>query len=98
MNRLVLKDFTFSDGTTVPAGTFISAATNATHNDEVRGSISLVIPESYWYIRQNIYPNANEYHGFRFAEIKSEEGDELGQNMVKPNPEYVIFGYGKHAW
>ncbi|EEB91405.1 hypothetical protein MPER_10236, partial [Moniliophthora perniciosa FA553] len=80
MNRLVLKDFTFSDGTVVPAGTFISAATNETHNDET------------------IYPNANEYQGFRFAELKSKEGEELGQNMVKPNHDYVIFGYGKHAW
>ncbi|EEB91421.1 hypothetical protein MPER_10218, partial [Moniliophthora perniciosa FA553] len=80
MNRLALKDFTFSDGTIVPAGTIISAASNETHNDET------------------IYPNANEYQGFRFAELKSKEGEELGQNMVKPNPEYIIFGYGKHAW
>ncbi|KAJ6569230.1 cytochrome P450 [Mycena capillaripes] len=34
MNRKVLKDFTFSDGTTVPAGCFISAASWATHNDD----------------------------------------------------------------
>ncbi|KAF9265925.1 cytochrome P450 [Marasmius fiardii PR-910] len=80
MNRLALKDFTFSDGTTVPAGTFMSAASNATHNDE------------------NIYPNANEFRGFRFADRKSEEGEEAGQNMVKPNVEYMIFGNGKHAW
>ncbi|KAJ7776606.1 cytochrome P450, partial [Mycena maculata] len=33
MNRKVLKDFTFSDGTTVPTGCFISAASWATHND-----------------------------------------------------------------
>ncbi|KAF5372499.1 hypothetical protein D9758_005236 [Tetrapyrgos nigripes] len=79
MNRLCLKDFQFSDGTVVPAGTFASAASNAIHNDE------------------NIYPNANEFHGFRFAEMKSEEGEEMGQNMVKPNNEYMIFGNGKHA-
>ncbi|KAK7045463.1 hypothetical protein VNI00_007716 [Paramarasmius palmivorus] len=98
MNRLVLKDFTFSDGTTVPAGTFITAATNATHNDEVCVIRIISKPDIiYSYAQQNVYPNANEYQGFRFAEIKSEEGEELGQNMVKPNPEYVIFGYGKHA-
>ncbi|KAL0572022.1 hypothetical protein V5O48_009943 [Marasmius crinis-equi] len=79
MNRLALKDFTFSDGTTVPAGTFLSAASNSTHNDE------------------NIYSNAHEFHGFRFAEHKSGEGEEAGQNMVKPNLEYMIFGNGKHA-
>ncbi|THU98259.1 cytochrome P450 [Dendrothele bispora CBS 962.96] len=80
MNRLCLKDFTFSDGTVVPAGTFVSAASNATHNDE------------------NIYPDAHKFNGFRFAEMKSEKGEEMGQNMVKPNNEYMIFGNGKHAW
>ncbi|PPR01427.1 hypothetical protein CVT24_001901 [Panaeolus cyanescens] len=79
MNRLALKDFTFSDGTVIPAGTFMSAASNATHNDE------------------NVYHNAHEFRGFRFAEMKSQEGEETGQNMVKPNLEYMIFGNGKHA-
>ena len=35
MNRMVLKDFTFSDGTTIPAGTMVTAASYATHHDEV---------------------------------------------------------------
>ena len=34
MTRLALKDITFSDGTFVPAGTLLSAATWATHHDE----------------------------------------------------------------
>lgn len=34
MNRKVLKDFTFSDGTILPAGTYLSVASFATHHDE----------------------------------------------------------------
>ncbi|KAF5372604.1 hypothetical protein D9758_005229 [Tetrapyrgos nigripes] len=79
MNRLVLKDFTFSDGTTIPAGTFVSAAANATHNDE------------------SIYPDAHQYRGFRFADMKSENGGVVGQSMIKTTDKYMLFGHGKHA-
>ncbi|KAF8955284.1 cytochrome P450 [Flammula alnicola] len=34
MNRKVLKDFTFSNGVTVPAGTHVAVATYSTHVDE----------------------------------------------------------------
>ncbi|KAF8897197.1 cytochrome P450 [Infundibulicybe gibba] len=34
MNRKVLKDFTFSDGTLVPAGNFVSVASFATHHNK----------------------------------------------------------------
>ena len=33
MSRKVLKDFTFSDGTFLPAGTHISVASGAIHHD-----------------------------------------------------------------
>jgi len=34
MTRRAVKDFTFSDGTFVPAGTYVSASGSATHHDE----------------------------------------------------------------
>ena len=34
MTRKALKDFTFSDGTFIPAGVFVSAAATPTHFDE----------------------------------------------------------------
>ena len=43
MNRKALKDFTFSNGVTVPAGTHIAVATYAAHMDEVTPR-SLVTP------------------------------------------------------
>ncbi|KAF5369084.1 hypothetical protein D9758_002904 [Tetrapyrgos nigripes] len=38
MHRLTLKEFTFSDGTTVPAGTIIAVASNAVHHDQSKYS------------------------------------------------------------
>jgi cytochrome P450 len=34
MNRKVLKDFTFSDGLTIPEGSYISVASSSMHRDE----------------------------------------------------------------
>jgi len=38
MNRMVVKDFTFSDGTVLPKGTFINVPTYAIHHDEANYS------------------------------------------------------------
>ena len=38
LSRVALKDFTFSDGTCLPAGTFISVPLYTTHHDESRYS------------------------------------------------------------
>jgi cytochrome P450 len=34
MNRQLLKDFTFSDGLTIPKGSYVSVASSAMHYDE----------------------------------------------------------------
>jgi len=39
MNRKVMKDFTFSNGVTVPAGTHITVAVEAYHKDDVSALI-----------------------------------------------------------
>ena len=41
MTRYVVKDFTFSDGTTIPAGNMISVPLLAIHLDPVRGPLGL---------------------------------------------------------
>lgn len=45
MGRKVLKDFTFSNGTVVPAGNVVAVASYATHHDEVR-----ILPTSASYL------------------------------------------------
>jgi hypothetical protein len=39
MNRKTLKDFTFSDGTVVPAGYTVAVALAATHLDDVSAQV-----------------------------------------------------------
>jgi len=39
MTRKMLKDFTFSNGITVPAGTHVTVAVNASHLDDVSALI-----------------------------------------------------------
>ncbi|KAH9992090.1 cytochrome P450 [Russula vinacea] len=52
LRRLALRPFTFSNGVTVPAGTFVAVPASATNTNE------------------GIYPNANEFDGFRFSKLR----------------------------
>ncbi|EPQ50638.1 cytochrome P450 [Gloeophyllum trabeum ATCC 11539] len=79
MGRLALKDFVFSDGTFIPAGTMVSVAAGPMHHDD------------------DVYANANEFDGFRFANIREEEGQGTKHQMVSTTTEYVSFGHGRHA-
>ncbi|KAF8906747.1 cytochrome P450 [Gymnopilus junonius] len=85
MNRKAMKDFTFSNGITIPAGTHIAVATYAAHMDEV-------IPSS-----QTIYmKNPKEFQGFRFAEMRQAEGEDKHQ-LVSLSLDFLTFGTGRHA-
>lgn len=80
MTRKVLKDFTFSDGTFVPAGNYISIASDALHHDEIH------------------YPNPKEFRGFRFAEMREDEGEGFKYQAASLGLDRVTFGVGRHAW
>ena len=82
MTRLALCPFTFSNGVTVPAGTYVSIPASATHRDEI------------------IYPNPEEFDGFRFAKLRESEGDTTTNRYqsVSPSSEHLPFGLGRHAW
>ncbi|PPQ82607.1 hypothetical protein CVT25_007121 [Psilocybe cyanescens] len=77
--RKALKDFTFSNGVTVPAGTYLAVASLSTHLDE------------------NNYDNAHEFKGFRFADVREEEGEGTKHQMVSLSPDFLTFGTGRHA-
>ncbi|KAJ7574535.1 cytochrome P450 [Mycena floridula] len=79
MERKVLKDFTFSDGTTVPAGNTVAVAGWSVHFDE------------------DIYPNASDFDGLRFARMREQEGHALKHQTVSTSSAYVMFGHGKNA-
>jgi hypothetical protein len=45
MQRVVLKDFIFSDGTTIPAGQSVAVPGYALHHDGVSGSLPLILKQ-----------------------------------------------------
>ncbi|TFK68396.1 cytochrome P450 [Pluteus cervinus] len=79
VTRRAMRDFTFSDGTTVPKGAYVFVASRATHLDEVN------------------YPNPHEFQGFRFSDMREDEGESTKHQTVALGLDWVIFGGGKHA-
>ena len=82
MVRLALRPFTFSNGVTIPAGTLVAAPSGAIHMDE------------------EIYPNPERFDGFRFYKHSESEVDvaDTKYQAVSMSPEYMPFGFGRHAW
>uniref|UniRef100_A0A0W0EXE4 Cytochrome P450 n=1 Tax=Moniliophthora roreri TaxID=221103 RepID=A0A0W0EXE4_MONRR len=80
--RVVKKDFKFSDGSVIPAGTHVGAAVYYAHHNEA----SLTI-----------YPAADDFSATRFSDLRDQEGEGLKHHMVTPTPDWLNFGIGKHA-
>lgn len=80
MTRKVLKDFTFSDGTTIPAGNFVAVASLSTHLDKIN------------------YESPDQFRGFRFADLREDEGESFKHSAVSLGLDWVTFGIGRHAW
>ena len=45
-----------------------------------------------------LYPDPDEFKGFRFADLRGQEDEELKHTAAAPSHEWMSFGYGKHAW
>ena len=46
-----------------------------------------------------IYPNPEEFDGFRFAKLRESDGFALPRHQAtSTSVEYLPFGYGRHAW
>ncbi|KAK7457266.1 hypothetical protein VKT23_010565, partial [Stygiomarasmius scandens] len=54
---------------------------------------------SSWALHRDdaIYPNGNEFNPYRFYEMRSQEGEGTKHQLVTPNPEWFLFGQGRHA-
>ncbi|KDQ57928.1 hypothetical protein JAAARDRAFT_34744 [Jaapia argillacea MUCL 33604] len=79
MTRKVLQPFTFSDGTRVPVGHYVSTAAAPMHHDEGN------------------YSDPDVFDGFRFANMREEEGEGTKHQFVSTGVDYVPFGHGRHA-
>lgn len=80
MTRKAVRDFTFSDGTFIPAGEFVCAASRGTHLDDAN------------------YEDPEIFKPWRFADMRSEDGESTKHQMVNTSASYISFGHGRHAW
>ena len=98
MQRKVLKDFTFSDGTVVPRGNHIGVANFALHRDEVTILDSLLVVSQPQFLSRDttLTPWCLT---FRFSKTRETEVKASSKRpMHALSPEYMVFGHGKHAW
>ncbi|KAM6503737.1 Cytochrome P450 [Amanita muscaria] len=85
MRRKALKDFTFSDGTTIPADCIINFPYHPIHADAAKCS------------HQNIYTNPEIFDGFRFEKMRVQGSEGAKNELVSIGLDYILFGSGRHA-
>jgi len=59
----------------------------------------IAIPASATHTDERIYPNPDEFDGFRFAKLRESEGETMTSKhqAVSPSSEYLSFGLGRHT-
>lgn len=99
MFRKVVKDFTFSDGTTIPAGNYMSVPSQCIHADPVCAFFCLAFFKVID-VRtlQDKYTDAETFDGFRFERMRKQEGDNSKHMLVSLDLDYLLFGHGRHVW
>lgn len=112
MGRKVIAPdgFTFSDGTKVPHGAFLSVPGDVMHFDEGEWP-SLAQFRFAADVHEALYDKANVFDGFRFSRMRetraTHDSDDLtgesegtgifNRHMVSTAPDHVVFGHGRHA-
>lgn len=97
MPRLTLQDFTFSDGTMIPAGNFVATAVTAIHED----GAFYDQPHEFDGLR---FSKMREQAQGRddsadFDDSKAEPGgNDWMHRMTGTSPSYLAFGGGRHLW
>ena len=57
------------------------------------------IPVNATHRDERIYPNPEEFDGFRFSKLRKSEGDMTSRHQtVSLSNEHLAFGLGRHAW
>ena len=80
MSRVALKDFTFSSGIVIPAGTTVAVPMYAIHHDK------------------NIWPDPFKFDPYRSSRVQDQDAGGVKHQMVTSSPEFLPWGYGRHAW
>ena len=77
----------------------VGVAASAMHHDEVRHLISLPLQTSNFDPDiEAVYEDANTMKAFRFSDIREKDGESLKHQMVAADPQYQLFGAGRHMW
>ena len=59
----------------------------------------VAIPSAAVHTDGEIYPNPEEFDGFRFAKLREQDIDAVaGHQATSTSAEHLTFGYGRHAW
>ena len=82
VSRLALKPFTFSNGVTVPAGTFVSVPATAAQRDE----------------RSFPNPNQFDGFRFSKLRESEGDSTTSKYQAVTVSNEHLPFGVGRHTW
>jgi cytochrome P450 len=60
----------------------------------------VAIPATITHADERIYPNPDEFDGFRFAKLRENEKDTTTSKyqMISLSGENLAFGLGRHTW
>ena len=59
----------------------------------------IAVPSGVIHKDEEIYPNPEEFDGFRFAKLRERNVDAMARHQaLSPSVDYLTFGYGRHAW
>ena len=82
MSRLALRPFTFSNGITIPAGTFVAVPASAAHRDErIYGN-----PDEF-----------DGFRFAKLRESEGDDAAGRHQ-MISTSTENLTFALGRHTW
>ena len=58
------------------------------------------VPAGATHTDERLYPNPNEFDGFRFAKLRESEGDTTTSRYqtISTSSEHLSFGLGRHTW
>jgi cytochrome P450 len=100
MSRKVLKDFTFSNGVKLPAGSVVSAHQWAVHQDPKYYSQPEVFDPDRFLEMDTTADGANGMDGDSGEKAaKASAGQkEVRKTMYTTSKTYLPFGHGRHAW
>jgi cytochrome P450 len=66
----------------------------------IRAGTLVALPASAAHRDERIYPNPDEFDGFRFAKLRKSEGsNSTGRyQAISTSSEQLAFGLGRHTW